>query len=127
VKVETSIGEVVDKLSILQLKKENIKNPLKLYNISREYDYLYRVVFTEINIELSDYLELLSINRELWDIEDRIRVKETDEIFDNEFIHLARLVYKTNDLRAEIKRKINVKYGSKFVEEKSYNDLLVRR
>jgi len=123
-KIEISHGEIVDKLTILQIKKTNIIDPIKLDNIVKEYDYLLSVVENDlgISIESPEYLELLSINNELWVIEDDIRDKERDKVFDNEFIELARSVYTTNDKRSEIKKKINLKYGSLFVEEKSYSN-----
>ena len=123
-KIEISHGEIVDKLTILQIKKTNIIDPIKLDNIVKEYDYLLSVVENDLGIstESPEYLELLSINNELWVIEDDIRDKERDKVFDNEFIELARSVYTTNDKRAEIKKEINLKYGSLFVEEKSYSN-----
>jgi len=123
-KIEISHGEIVDKLTILQIKKTNIIDLIKLDNIVKEYDYLLSVVENDLGIstESPEYLELLSINNELWVIEDDIRDKERDKVFDNEFIELARSVYTTNDKRAEIKKKINLKYGSLFVEEKSYSN-----
>jgi hypothetical protein len=120
-KIETSIGEIVDKLSILKIKKNNIKDETKLININKEYDYLFQITFDELKIEESDFYDLVIINERLWDIEDSIRDKERDYSFDSEFIELARSVYFTNDKRAEIKKNINLKYGSLFVEEKSYN------
>lgn len=120
-KIETSIGEIVDKLSILKIKKNNIKDETKLININKEYDYLFQITFDELKIEESDFYDLVIINERLWDIEDSIRDKERDSSFDSEFIELARNVYFTNDKRAEIKKNINLKYGSLFVEEKSYN------
>ena len=92
-------------------------------NIIKEYDYLLSVVENDLKIstESSEYLELLSINKELWVIEDDIREKERQKEFDEDFIKLARAVYYTNDVRAKIKKEINLKYGSGFVEEKSYS------
>ncbi len=120
--IEVSHGEIVDKLTILQIKKENITDPIKLDNIIKEYDYLLSVVENDLGIstESPEYLELLSINKELWIIEDDIRDKERNKEFDDEFIKLARSVYYTNDVRAKIKKEINLKYSSGFVEEKSY-------
>jgi hypothetical protein len=120
-KIEVSIGEIVDKLSILQIKTEEIKDESKLKNVKTEYDYLYDIVFNEMGIEQSDFTELVSVNKKLWIIEDDIRDKERNKEFDDVFIELARAVYVTNDERAEVKKKINLKYGSEFVEEKSYN------
>jgi hypothetical protein len=124
VEIEVSIGEIVDKLTILQIKKENITDNEKLVNINKEYDYLFTVVENDLGIstESLDYLKLLSVNKELWVIEDNIRNKERQKEFDEEFIKLARDVYYTNDVRAKIKKEINLKYGSGFVEEKSYNE-----
>jgi len=121
-KIEVSIGEIVDKLSILQIKTSLIKDEEKLKNVKTEYDYLYDIVFNEMKIEQSDFFDMVSINQKLWKIEDDIRDKERDKTFDDEFIQLARSVYFTNDERAEVKKKINLKYGSIFVEEKSYSD-----
>ena len=121
-KIEVSIGEIVDKLSILQIKTEFIRDEEKLNNVKKEYDYLYDIVFNEMKIEQSDFFDMVSINQELWKIEDDIRDKERAKEFDDEFIRLARAVYVTNDKRAEVKKVINIKYGSLFVEEKSYSD-----
>jgi hypothetical protein len=125
--IEVSHGEIVDKLTILQIKKENITDPSKLDNIIKEYDYLLSIVENDLGIstESSEYLELLSINKELWVIEDDIRDKERVKEFDDEFIKLARAVYYTNDVRAKIKKEINLKYSSGFVEEKSYQVIKV--
>ena len=120
-KIEISIGEIVDKLSILQIKKNNIQDVIKLENINKEYEYLNDVVFNELKISKEDFFNLVLINETLWEIEDKIRFKERDKEFDNDFIELARSVYFTNDKRAEIKKEINLKYGSLFVEEKSYS------
>ena len=120
--IEVSIGEIVDKLTILKIKKNNITDESKLFNIIAEYDYLYDVVFNQLKIESDDFNNLLLVNESLWKIEDDIRDKERDKVFDTEFIELARSVYTTNDKRAEIKKEINLKYGSFFVEEKSYSN-----
>ena len=120
-KIEVSIGEIVDKLSILQIKTELIKDESKLINVKKEYDYLYDIVFNDMKIQEPDFLELLNVNKKLWIIEDDIRDKEHSKEFDNIFIELARAVYFTNDERAEVKKGINLKYGSEFTEEKSYN------
>lgn len=119
-KIEVSIGEIVDKLSILQLKRNNITEFEKLKNVITEYNYLHQVVFDELHIQESDFLELLHINEMLWDIEDRLREIESKKQFDDLFVEYARQVYITNDKRAEIKKQINLKYGSIFIEEKSY-------
>lgn len=123
-KIEVSTGEIVDKLSILHIKKENISDEIKLTNINKEFDYLYEIVFNDLKIENNDFLEMVEINKKLWDIEDQIRDKEFKKEFDTLFIELARSVYITNDKRAEFKKNINLKYGSLFVEEKSYFNYL---
>jgi len=121
--IEVSHGEIVDKLTILQIKKENIKDPSKLDNIVKEYNYLLSIVENDLGILTSspEYLELLSINKDLWVIEDDIREKERQKQFDDDFVKLARDVYYTNDVRAKIKKEINLKYSSGFIEEKSYS------
>jgi hypothetical protein len=118
--IEVSVGEIVDKLSILEIKKNNILDSDKLVNINSEFEYLYSIVFDDLSIDYEDFSELVLINEELWMIENKIRIKERRKIFDSEFISLARSVYITNDKRAEIKKYINLKYGSIFTEEKSY-------
>ena len=120
--IEVSHGEIVDKLTILQIKKENITDPIKLDNIVKEYNYLLSIVENDLGIstESPEYLELLLINNELWVIEDDIRDKERVKEFDEDFVKLARAVYYTHDVRAKIKKEINLKYSSGFVEEKSY-------
>jgi predicted transposase YbfD/YdcC len=120
--IEVSIGEIVDKLSILRIKKNNITDEDKLVNINKEYDYLYHKVFQELKIETSDFYEMIMVNEILWGVEDSIREKERNKEFDQDFIEMARSVYVTNDRRAEIKKQINLKYGSLFVEEKSYKE-----
>ena len=121
-KIEVSIGEIVDKLTILDIKMTNILDPEKLKNISKEYGYLKDVVEDDLGISTTseEYNKLLNINKELWDIEDDIRDKERNGEFDERFVELARAVYVTNDKRAEAKKEINLKFGSNFVEEKSY-------
>ena len=118
-----SPGELLDKLSILNIKLEQIKDSAKIANVKTEYDLLYKIsldnnLFTpEIKIL---YTQLKSINQELWIIEDDIRDCERAKNFSDTFIQLARSVYVTNDKRADIKKKINIELGSKLVEEKSY-------
>lgn len=121
--IEVSHGEIVDKLTILQIKKNNITDITKLENINKEYNYLFSIVENDLGIstQSDDYLKLLTINQELWVIEDDIREKERQKEFDEEFIRLARAVYYTNDNRANVKKEINLKYSSGFIEEKSYS------
>lgn len=120
--IEVSIGEIVDKLSILDIKMKNIEDIEKLKNIEKEFNYLNDIVFNKLKIEEVDYQRLVSINTKLWIIEDDIREKERCKEFDEIFIELARSVYFTNDERSVIKKDINLKYGSDFVEEKSYKE-----
>ncbi|MEJ2055707.1 MAG: DUF6165 family protein [Calditrichaceae bacterium] len=111
-KIEVSIGEVVDKVSILSIKLEKIKNPEKLKNIEKEFNLLYEALKTTgITRESKPFIELVNVNRTLWEIEDKIRIKEAKKEFDEDFIKLARSVYFENDKRADIKKQINVEYG----------------
>ena len=117
--IEVSIGEVLDKMSILTIKLNKIEDTDKLRNVSKELSYLTTNIDKDIlNDDL--YTELCGVNLRLWEIEDEIRECERKGQFNLEFIRLARAVYHRNDERAEIKKKINLKYGSQFVEEKSY-------
>lgn len=121
-KIDVSIGELVDKVSILAIKLQKITDEAKLANVRKEYDLLLDYMQTAgITATSSDYQELLQVNSRLWDIEDRIRNKEAAKCFDDEFIQLARSVYHENDERAAIKRRINLACGSELVEEKSYS------
>ena len=119
-KIEVSVGEIVDKLSILQIKTGMIKDDEKFTNVKKEYDYLYDIVFKEMKIEHSDFFDMVSINQKLWKIEDDLRVLEKSQDFGATFIDLARSVYITNDLRASIKKQINEKYKSQYQEVKCY-------
>ena len=123
--VEMSIGEFVDKLTILKIKTERISDPRKLENIRHEHGLL-QAQFEEA-IERSPEIDALvsqleEVNKALWDIEDAIREKERRQTFDEEFIQIARSVYFENDRRADIKRQINSLTGSVIVEEKSYSE-----
>ena len=121
--VPVSVGEVLDKITILQIKLAHISDAAKRANIQNELDALLPLVagdaFTTDQMQAL-MAELKSVNEALWDIEDDIREKEAAKSFDAEFIRLARTVYKTNDKRAEIKKQINLATGSALVEEKSY-------
>ena len=123
VSVQISIGEFFDKLTILEIKRSRIKDPAKLENIDRELNDLNRLL-EELPFsrkDVSDEVgELKAINEKLWVIEDDIREKESRKTFDDAFIQLARAVYQNNDRRFEVKKAINQKLGSDFVEEKSY-------
>jgi len=122
-KVEVSIGELVDKVSILSIKLEKMKDPEKLKNVQNEYDALVpSMIETGVTVESDEFARLREINLQLWEIEDQLRLKEVASCFDDEFIKLARGVYFTNDERAAIKKEINLKFGSELVEEKEYVD-----
>ena len=120
INVPISIGELIDKISILEIKKDKLKN-LKLKNILKELSFL-REVLEKNSIFIPDeiFLQLKSINLTLWDIEDKIRIKEKNKEFDNEFIELARSVYLNNDKRSETKKVLNIMLKSEIIEEKSY-------
>ena len=121
IQVAVSIGELVDKVSILSIKREKIKDPAKLLHIEKEYHILVAsMTGAGIAVTSGEFARLREINARLWDIEDRIRLKEAAKAFDDEFIELARSVYFINDDRAAVKKTINLKYGSDLVEEKEY-------
>ena len=117
--IEVSNGEILDKITILRLKLEHIHDQQKRANIIKEYDFL-KDISDEIDYPEDLYEQLYLVNKALWRIEDDIRNKERNQEFDEEFITLARSVYFTNDKRSEIKKQINLKTESQFVEEKSY-------
>ena len=121
-KIEVSNGEIVDKLTIIEIKLDNITSEQKLVNLRNEYDVLNKAVELIISKDHPFYLELLDINKKLWVIEDRIRELEKNKDFGSEFIEVARSVYFTNDLRSDVKRKINELTNSALIEEKSYED-----
>ncbi len=119
-KIEVSNGEIIDKLTILQIKLERIKDEAKLKNLKKEYDELIQVTSAIISTTDPLYRSLYEINCELWDIEDHIRDLERSKDFGKDFIETARAVYFKNDKRSVIKRDINLKTSSGFIEEKSY-------
>ena len=122
-KIDISNGELVDKVSILAIKLEKISDPAKRENVKKEYALLVKEMEKlGIYTDNSDYLELVKLNTALWDIENGLRAREQVEVFDDEFINLARNVYFHNDKRAEIKRCINEKTGSGLIEEKEYTE-----
>ena len=125
IRVPISVGELLDKLTILRIKSERISDPDKLSNVQRELETL-ETVWAESPFsrrDLSAELEQLRrVNETLWEIEDQLRLKESRLEFDQEFIELARSVYLTNDERAAVARHINLKVGSDLVGEKSYTE-----
>ena len=123
--IPVSWGELFDKITILQIKLENLKDKNAIKNVKIEYEKLnsiFNEVFFENTIANQLIIDLKLINEKLWNIEDLIRDKERNKVFNKEFIELARKVYITNDKRSRIKRKINETFGSELVEEKSYAD-----
>lgn len=122
IQVPVSIGELIDKLSILQVKKTKIINQEKLVYIDKEFELLYNMSsFYLENEEVSkSYHKLVEINSKLWEIEDELRINESNKTFDSSFIHLARQVYHTNDERFSIKDKINELTDSEIREQKDY-------
>ena len=119
-----SLGELVDKISILMIKQSNIKDQTKLIHVNKELKFLEKTLYKQINKdEIKNYLdELTTINSKLWVIEDDIRDCERRKEFNQKFIDLARSVYFTNDKRSEVKSEINKKFGSDLVEVKSYEE-----
>jgi hypothetical protein len=135
---EVQVGELIDKITILQIKMERIKDPAKLVNIKAELDTLLATCNRSvphfapsingdpISTKLQTlWKELLEVNSELWVIEDDIRDKERAREFDDSFVKLARSVYYTNDERCRIKRELNLLAGSRLIEEKSYTDYTI--
>ena len=120
--VPVSLGELIDKITILEIKKQHM-NGKQQQNVEKELESLKLVLKSknlDININLVDKLK--TINNNLWEIEDQIRLKESKQEFNQEFIELARSVYKQNDQRSFIKREINKQYNSDLTEEKSYKN-----
>src|SRR5207344_2125709 len=123
--VPVSFGELLDKIAILQIKSERMSDEAKLVNVRKELDAL-SATWLEHPAARTDIIELRArlkaVNERLWVIEDDIRIQEQRQLFDAEFIRLARAVYFENDERARIKKEINLALGSAYVEEKSYQD-----
>ena len=122
IKIPVSVGELIDKLSILQIKRNKIKDPEKLALVSKEFEFLYNlssIYLNESDIE-KIYHELVNVNNSLWEIEDKLRISELHKDFNEEFILLARNVYITNDKRFELKNKINLLTSSEIREVKDY-------
>ena len=119
-----SLGELVDKISILMIKKKNISDSIKLQHVNKELEFLQKTLKKYISEDkINEFLlTLVNINSKLWDIEDDIRECERKRLFDQTFIDLARSVYFTNDERAKVKNNINKNFGSELVEVKSYEE-----
>ena len=127
-KIEVSNGEIIDKYTILTIKLQEIKDEAKLANVQNEYNSLTPEI-EAIYVGTSDqkalealHIDLLNVNKTLWNIEDQIRDCEREKNFGEDFVELARSVYYTNDDRADVKKQINVLTGSDLVEEKSYQE-----
>ncbi|MFO7949435.1 MAG: DUF6165 family protein [Candidatus Fermentibacteraceae bacterium] len=122
-RIEVSIGEVADKLSILQIKLEKFGDPEKRANVRRELESLEGALEEAgVRLDPAEMEGLRAVNLRLWEIEDDIRRKEARKEFDEEFVRLARSVYFSNDERARLKREINLRHGSDLIEEKEYAD-----
>jgi len=123
--VPISPGELIDKITILEIKSARMTDAAKLHNVRTELNLLNETwrasAYSQVDITV-EWTALRDVNAQLWDIEDDIRDKERDGKFDAQFIELARAVYVTNDERAAVKRRINTKLGSALVEEKSYKE-----
>lgn len=125
ISLKCSLGEVFDKLTILEIKKKEITDSEKLVNVNYELEYIQSVI-DEINVsdEVKELVDKLrEVNKTLWNIEDEIRIKEDGKDFNDDFIKLARSVYITNDERSILKKKINIALGSNLIEEKSYKHI----
>lgn len=123
--IPISWGELIDKITILEIKQAHIKSPTALTNINKELDYLNDIL--ENNIGVAELIkvsnqQLLDVNKRLWQVEDDIRDKELKQEFDSAFIEFARRVYVLNDERAKLKKTINEALNSELVEEKSYKN-----
>ena len=118
--IPVSIGEHIDKITILEIKSERINDSNKLNNIKKELDLLLTLDNKNI-VGSKEYYELHKVNESLWEVEDAIRIKDQQNNFGDEFIELARQVYRLNDERSRIKNNINIRYGSDLIEEKSYD------
>ena len=122
-KAPISLGELIDKITILRIKFNKINSNEAQKNIRLELEKLEQILNKTMLIDsnLKNFeVKLSNINQSLWDIEDQLREKEKEKKFDKKFISLARMVYFKNDERAKIKRMINKSFGSELVEEKSY-------
>lgn len=122
INIPVSVGELLDKLSILQVKKNNVTNKSKLDLINKEFELLHSLSLEYISNPIIRplYDDLININSKLWKIEDDIRIFESSKTFNQEFIDLARSVYFTNDERFEVKNKINIELNSSIKEVKEY-------
>lgn len=123
IRIPVSVGELIDKMTILEIKAERIRDPAKLANVARELKML-REAWADSPLAAHDIAalraDLKQVNETLWEIEDFIRVKEAEQSFDEQFVEFARAVYVNNDRRAALKRALNELTGSALIEEKDY-------
>jgi hypothetical protein len=124
IEIPVSLGELVDKITILQIKLLEIEDKEKLKNVKKEFDTLSELpIYKELKPQLNSFLNrLFIVNQKLWILEDDIRKCEKEQKFDSFFIECARNIYKTNDERSYIKKELNLKFNSELVEEKSYEE-----
>jgi hypothetical protein len=123
ISIPVSLGELYDKISILQIKKDKISDLDKLKNIEKELEELEMIlnkIWNKHGFDNVMFVHIKDINEKLWDVEDKLRIKEKNKLYDEEFIQLARSVYFWNDKRSNVKKEINIKFGSDIIEEKSY-------
>ena len=122
INIPVSVGELFDKVTILEIKLHKIADEIKLKNIKKEYDFLRQIALNlDADFQSQNlYKKLYEINQTLWGIEDSKRSHEANKDFGEKFVYWARQVYIKNDERAMVKREINQLYGSEIVEEKSY-------
>ncbi len=120
-KIDISIGELVDRVTILQIKLERIEDLEKRKNIRKEFDALSRFMTDAgVPFDSEEYVRLKRVNETLWDVENSIRLKEAGREFDDAFVQLARQVYLNNDDRSRLKRALNLRFHSEWIEEKEY-------
>jgi hypothetical protein len=124
IQVPISLGELVDKITILQIKLLEIRDEEKLKNVQKEYNALTSLpIYKELKTQIGSYLnQLFVVNQKLWVLEDDIRKCEKSESFGEIFISCARHIYKTNDERSRIKKELNLAFGSELIEEKSHGE-----
>ena len=119
--VPVSFGELIDKITILEIKSERISNLESLRNIEKELEALKKIRNRYIDIDPRLVSDLKMVNTEIWEVEDELRLCEKEKMFDERFVGMARSVYMFNDRRASLKKQINMRYNSEIKEEKSYS------
>ena len=119
--IPVSFGELIDKITILEIKSERISNLEALRNIEKELEALKKIRNKYIDIDQRLVSDLKMVNTEIWEVEDELRLCEKEKMFDERFVGMARSVYMFNDRRASLKKQINMRYNSEIKEEKSYS------